>query len=249
MGGIFRNASMSSKNLIEKLCEISSRFGLPKTVVSDNGAQFISDEFQNFMKLNGIRHLRSAPYHPASNGAAENSVKTFKNALLKSVKDVKNLDSVPNKIQKFLFDYRNVEHCTTNECPAVLMFGRKLRNRFDLLQPSLIDKVSQNQEKQVIFNKGKRRDKFHIDSTVWVKDYRDRNKISWVDGIICKVLGPRSYLVSVGNGEYVWKRHLNQIYERTICDTKPLTNENNNEVIKVDRGTSRIRKSPDWYRP
>ena len=36
-----------------------------------------------FMKNNGIRHIFTAPYHLSSNGQAERSVRTFKEALKK----------------------------------------------------------------------------------------------------------------------------------------------------------------------
>ena len=51
-------------------------------LVSDNGTCFTSSEFQSFMELNGIRHIRSAPFHPSTNGLAENMVRNFKSALL-----------------------------------------------------------------------------------------------------------------------------------------------------------------------
>ena len=33
------------------------------------------------MKRNGIKHIRSAPYHPSTNGTAERFVQTFKKAM------------------------------------------------------------------------------------------------------------------------------------------------------------------------
>ena len=48
-----------------------SHYGLPLQLVTDNGPQFVSEEFHQFMQMNGIRHIRSAPYHPASNGQAD----------------------------------------------------------------------------------------------------------------------------------------------------------------------------------
>ena len=52
--------------------------GLPEHIVSDNGPQFFSDAFT---KSNGIKHTRSAPYHPATNGLAERFVQSLKQSL------------------------------------------------------------------------------------------------------------------------------------------------------------------------
>jgi transposase InsO family protein len=48
--------------------------GIPKQIVSDNGPQFTSGEFENFTKQNGIKHYKSAPFHPATNGLVERNV-------------------------------------------------------------------------------------------------------------------------------------------------------------------------------
>ena len=45
--------------------------------MTDNGPQFVSDDFERFLKANGIRHIRTASYHPASNGQAERFVQSF----------------------------------------------------------------------------------------------------------------------------------------------------------------------------
>ena len=44
-----------------------SRYGIPLQLVSDNGPQFVSDEFDHFLKMNGIKHTRPSAYHPCSN--------------------------------------------------------------------------------------------------------------------------------------------------------------------------------------
>ena len=63
--------SATTQHTIAKLMSIFATHGLPEMIVSDNGTVFISTDFQIFTKQNGIRHVTSAPYHPASNGLAE----------------------------------------------------------------------------------------------------------------------------------------------------------------------------------
>ena len=52
-------------------------FGLPEQVGWDNGPQFTSEEFTQFMHANG-RSIADVPYHSSSNGAVERFVGTFK---------------------------------------------------------------------------------------------------------------------------------------------------------------------------
>ena len=66
---------------ISELRRLFSCYGLPEQLVSDNGPQFVSEEFRSFLKRNGVKHIRCAPYHPSSNGAAERFVQTFKRAM------------------------------------------------------------------------------------------------------------------------------------------------------------------------
>ena len=131
-------SSTTSSSTIEVLCDLFARFGIPEQIVSDNGAQFISEEFQAFVRSNGIRHLTSAPYHPATNGLAERAVQTFKQALRSMHQSSK---PVKEKLAKFLIAYRNTPHSTTSVSPAQLLLGRPLRTRLDLVKPNLNRKM------------------------------------------------------------------------------------------------------------
>lgn len=95
------------------------------------------------MIKNGIHHIRSSPYHPASNGLAERAVRVFKEGF-KKMKE----GTISDKIARFLFSYRNLPHSTTGVSPAELMFGRQLHSRLDLLKPSLESRVEDNQQRQ-----------------------------------------------------------------------------------------------------
>lgn len=43
-------------------------FGIPNILVTDYGRQFASHDIQQFLKHNGIRLKRSAPFHQMKNG-------------------------------------------------------------------------------------------------------------------------------------------------------------------------------------
>ena len=75
--------SITSLVIISVLREIFACFGLPTSIVTDNGRNFVSSEFNDFLVHNGIKHWTSALYHPSSNGLAERAVQTFQTIISK----------------------------------------------------------------------------------------------------------------------------------------------------------------------
>ena len=71
--------SATSLSTMEKMRPIFATHGFPEMLVTNNGSDFSDD----FTKQNGIRHVTSAPYHPALNGLAERAVQTFKESTKK----------------------------------------------------------------------------------------------------------------------------------------------------------------------
>ena len=83
---VFKCKMPTIKTTIKVLQEFFARFGLPETIVSDNGTPFTSKESENFCKLLSINYLKSAPYHPRSNGLLERCIDVFKRGILKAYK-------------------------------------------------------------------------------------------------------------------------------------------------------------------
>ena len=74
------NSTTASK-IIEVLDNWFTCHGFPELVVSDNGAQFKSSEFREFLSLNGIAHQKVTPYSPQANGEVERQNKTVLKAI------------------------------------------------------------------------------------------------------------------------------------------------------------------------
>ena len=115
-----------------------ARFGLPEQIVSDNGLQFVSEEYESVLQNNGIKHIRSAPYHPVTNGAAERLVQTVKRAVEAGHKQGIPLE---HTLATFLLSYNTSPHATIGVAPSTLLQGRHLCTRLDLLKPDIGRKV------------------------------------------------------------------------------------------------------------
>lgn len=74
---VLRMSQTTSQATVSRLRRLIASYGLPDQIVTGNTTTFNSEEFQTFVKQNGIVHT-SAPGHPATNGLAESYVQTFK---------------------------------------------------------------------------------------------------------------------------------------------------------------------------
>ena len=92
--------SSSSSVTIELFHSVFTQFGLPETVASDNGSCFVSEEFQQFLKCNGMKQVNSTPYHPSSNGLTERAMQIVKKRLRKITDG-----TIKTRIAKVLFSY------------------------------------------------------------------------------------------------------------------------------------------------
>lgn len=222
---VFKTKEITTVFTIGKMRELFSRYGLVDILVSDNGRQFTSHDFQQFLSLNGIKHILTAPGHPATNGQAENFVKTFKKSVMANLKQQNsvNLDQISSR---FLIDYRNTVHCTTGESPAKIFFGRTLKTRFSALKPPTTrEKILESQHKNIINHKGSRDIVFSKGQKVLVRDYRNPNKPSWSQATIKEQLGSRSYLCILNHNNYEIKRHLDQIRNCESSDQQQQQNQ------------------------
>jgi hypothetical protein len=174
--------STSSSCVIEELRTLFAKFGLPETVVSDNGTCFVSQEFEEFLRKNGIKHTTSAPYHPASNGLAERAVQIVKRGLKKVTEG-----TMSSRLAKILLAYRVTPQTTTGMAPAEPLLGRRPRTRLDLLKPHTAERVEwkQQEQKERHDSRGKSRT-FRIGDPIFLKNYGAGSR--WLPGKLWRLL-------------------------------------------------------------
>ena len=243
---VVKMSTTTSIATIQVLREIFARYGLPEILVSDNGPQFKSVEFEQFCVNNGILHTTSAIYKPATNGQAERVVQILKAAIKRAKLMCKNADEV---ITDSLQRYRVTPHGTTGEAPSMLFFGRRIRTRLDLLVPSVNSKVERSQNRMISStDRGSRN--FETGDAVLLRNF---SGVKWKQGIVNEKLGNRHYLVDV-EGEIV-KRHIDQLLKReeTVNESVSVEFKNqvsdNEEIVQsapceISRGEENVKTEP-----
>ena len=189
------------------------------------------------MSENGITHLTTAPYFPATNGQAERFVQTIKKALTAAKVES---DSIQLKLSRFLLAYRNAPHALFNKSPAMLFLKRRLKTRLDLIQPKSEEVAKHKILKQIESDKGREPIKFKVNQKVATLDHRYNDK-KWVVGTIDSVLGHLMYTVRIAK-DVAWKRHHNQTIPMPDEDSSltdvPLPQIIDNEILQGTTPTS-----------
>lgn len=197
---VFIMNTTTTTSTIRVLTSIFARQGLPLQLVSDNGPQFTSGEFRDFMNRHGIMHSRSAPFRPATNGLAERFVQTFKGFLKAKDPAPKDLEFA---IWQFLLRYRITPHSITGLSPSELLNNRQLRSTFDLLRPDLSTEMRETQQKAKSTPRT-----FEAGTSVMFRVYN--KPVKWSPGEITRVMGDLHYEVMDNNGD-LHKKHIDQL--------------------------------------
>ena len=75
-------------------------------IISDNGPQFISKDFKEFIRISGMTHVKTSPYYPQSNGKLERYHKTIKSTCIRANTPL-SLDDCQRLVTNFVDHYNN----------------------------------------------------------------------------------------------------------------------------------------------
>ena len=116
----------SSEKMIDSLENMFLRHGLPLSIRSDNGPQFTSKLFKQYLEDIDVKHIRNTPLYPAANGEVERQNRS----LMKRIR-IAQADAMDWKreLRKYIMAYRTKPHSVTGVSPSELLFKRKIRTK------------------------------------------------------------------------------------------------------------------------
>lgn len=114
-------AAISADRVKKFYWKIVCRFGIPRSIVSDNGTQFASKAVEDFCRGLNIQQIFSSVEHPQTNGQAEAANKVVLMGLRKRLDTAKGrwVEQLP----QVLWSYHTTPHSTTGETPFKLVYG------------------------------------------------------------------------------------------------------------------------------
>ena len=196
---IQRLTALTSMAVIQKLKAIFSQHGIPETIISDNGRQFSSREFQMFVKEWNFNHSTSSPHYPQANGEAERAVKTAKEILRQ--KDY----------HLALLTYRATPLSSLGVSPAELAFGRRLRTTLPTLPQNLKPRAVDPENVRKRDNSAKVVQKKYFDKKAQPLSVlkpgdrvimQEEGEKGWKrPGEVVRQCAPRSFIVRTADGE------------------------------------------------
>lgn len=214
---------LTSSTIIQKLKAHFARHGIPETIISDNGGQLVSFEFQSFCKSWNINHKTISPGNSKANGAAEAAVKTAKKMMKKC-----HISKEDPYIA--LLNIRNTPQEHTQYSPAQKLMGRNtntlLPTHPKLLMPAIAvdckEKHEDNQAKiaQKSFN-NKELTPLNIHDSVRMQPIRPTEEV-WKPATVVKQMSPRSYIVQTPTGKQ-FRRDRQHLRARKTLNSKEPT--------------------------
>lgn len=191
----------TSSGVIKVVKTLFARYGVPDTVISDNGPQFASKEFSSFASTWGFVHTTSSPCYPQANGKAENAVKTVKR-LFKKCRQSGQSEFLA------LLDWRNTPSEGLGSSPAQRFLGRRCKALLPMTVSKLQPAFPTDTEAQT---RQRGRQKFYYNQHVKALKHIQRGQTvrirlpgqsTWSTGVCMGLVGPRSYEVQVRSTVY-----------------------------------------------
>ena len=119
---LFTVKTTASKEVIHHLKEYFNSYSRPSAIVSDRGSSFTSEEFQEFLRENDIRHVQIATGSPKANGQVER-INRIIGPMLAKLSEKSSGRHWYKVIEDVEYALNNTVSKSTGETPSKLLFG------------------------------------------------------------------------------------------------------------------------------
>jgi len=144
----------TKKEVLNGFQEMYKNVKYIKTVRSDNGSEFISKSFINFLQKHNIKQVLSEPYKPQSNGTIERANGVLKELIQKTIELNNKYDWVKN-LNKLVSNINNTEHRIKKATPKELEEAHETNDKETLEKAKKTEiKFKKKTISKEIFNKG-----------------------------------------------------------------------------------------------
>lgn len=229
---------ITAKETVNRLNNIFTRLGYPRTITLDNAKQFVGTELEEYTQKYGIHLNHSTPYWPQENGLVERQNRSLLKRL--QISNAFGRDWRQD-LQEYLVMYYTTPHSTTGRTPTELLYGRTIRSKIPALQdietaptPSevadrdrmLKEKGKENEDSR----RRARKSSIDLGDTVLMKNLLPGNKLQTTFGPkeykVIDRSGPRVTIEDPENGRSYDRNvaHLKRIPEATQAPTEAPVN-------------------------
>ena len=232
---LFQLQKDTSANVIKALREYFATFGVCETACSDGARVFTSEDIKAFCKNWGICQRISSAYHPTSNKRAELGVKSAKRLVRENLGPNGSINS--DKMAKALLAHRNTPDAESKTSPAMIVYGRPVRDHIpkrhytpNAVWSDLAEKREQCFLKRHYlqaerWEKGAKNLKaLEIGDNVYVQEQHGSHPKKWSkSGIVVEITGHDSYLIKLDGSGKLTRRNRQflrkfQPFKQTIVD-------------------------------
>ncbi|CAG2113785.1 unnamed protein product [Medioppia subpectinata] len=123
-------AETDSANAYLISTDIITRHGAINRVLTDNAKYFVSHFMEETLRMTASHHVKSTPYSPQTNGAAEKACGTIKTMLKHYVRS--NQTDWNVYLPRITFVYNTSQHTITKVTPFALLYGREAKIPLDV---------------------------------------------------------------------------------------------------------------------
>lgn len=140
---------VNAVNVLDGLLTFISHYGLPETIICDNGIEFNNNSFTDFCKLHKISIHYTTPKNPNSNSYIERFHSTLLEQIrIKTQQNPK--ESLTNLIKYSLLHYNNSIHSSTDHTPFEIVSGHfNSKDPFDVEEKHIVSKYVQDHKEKI----------------------------------------------------------------------------------------------------